>query len=290
MAKPKVSVIAAVPAHNAAQTIRPLLDELITQGYDDIFVLDDASTDATAKIVKGYAPAVKLIQGEENVGSGANRNRIIGHAPAAIIHFIDSDMKLLSKNTPAIIRKIEWPDNVAFIGGMVRNPDGTQNPFNYGSRPHFFRSSFVGGLQFLVWSAGLANLSLGKFLRKLFQPILRSFPEIYEAPKPRRIYWTAESNMIIKSDLFERHGGYDPQFRYSEIEDLALRLYRSGLHGRFDPGIDAIHATNDNILKSGKKRMEARRRLNQKHGRLVYFLPRLSDYLDGRKTQKRYHK
>jgi N-acetylglucosaminyl-diphospho-decaprenol L-rhamnosyltransferase len=151
MVEKKIPVIAAIPAYNAAKTIRPLLNELIAQGYDDIYVLDDASTDSTVKIVKQYSPAVKLIEGEENVGSGANRNRIIGQTPKAIIHFIDADMKLLSKDTPRIIRRLDWPIYAAYIGGLVRNPDGSQNPFNFGPRPGFITSVLRGAIQFACW-------------------------------------------------------------------------------------------------------------------------------------------
>src|SRR3954470_1236363 len=127
MSKLRTPVIAVIPAHNSTKTIRPLLDELIKQKYDQIFVIDDASTDSTTQVVRSYKNKVQLIQGTENVGSGANRNRIIGKIPKSIIHFIDADMNLLSKKTPEIIRDIKWPMDLAFIGGMVRNPDGTQN-------------------------------------------------------------------------------------------------------------------------------------------------------------------
>ncbi|HSX18227.1 MAG TPA: glycosyltransferase family 2 protein [Candidatus Saccharimonadales bacterium] len=283
-------VIAVIPAHNASKTLPSLLDELLKQKYDEIIVIDDASTDSTISVARAYKNKVNIIEGKENVGSGANRNRIIGRTKNSIIHFIDADMQLLSRNTPGIIRTLDWPDDTAFIGGMVRNPDGTQNPFNYGPRPHLMLSFLLGGLQFLVWQIGRLNRSLGQFTRRIFNPLLRDFPKIYQIQKPKRIYWAAESNMLVESNLFEKHGGYDPAFRYSEIEDFALRMYRHGYHGRFEPRIDAIHSSTDNIFKSRKKRYEARKQFIKKHGRLVYLVPPLADYLEGRKTQKRYHK
>jgi GT2 family glycosyltransferase len=290
MTRVKQPVIAAIPAHNASKTLRPLLKELIRQDYDNIYVIDDASTDSTARIVASFAPRVKIVKGEENVGSGANRNRIIGHTSNAIIHFIDSDMQLLSENTPDIIRSIEWSPGLAFVGGMVRNPDKTQNPFNFGPRPHVFRSLILGGLQFIIWRIGRLDQLAGRLLRRLFHPLLKDFPKIYKNQKQRRVYWVAESNMIIKAELFEKIGGFDPRFKYSEIEDLALRTYRKGYHARFDPRIDAVHASMDNILNSRKKRYEARKQFYKKHGILVHIVPTLADYLEGRKTQKRYHK
>jgi GT2 family glycosyltransferase len=281
----RLPVIAAVPAHNNAKTLRTLLDELVKQGYDDIYVLDDASKDNTVRIAKSYSKKIKVIEGDKNVGAGANRNRIIGLTPPAIIHFIDADMQLLSKDTPDKIRAINWPKNAAFIGGLVRNPDGTQNPFNFGPRPNFFTGIFKGGLQYIIWLSGRLNKPAGIFLRHLFAPALAGFPNFYRKPRPHLTYWVAESNMLVKSDVFARHGGFDPRFRYSEIEDLALRLHRRGRRGYFTPEIDAIHGSMDNIFNSRGKRWEARKKFYAKHGWLIYIIPPLADYLANRRSK-----
>jgi glycosyltransferase involved in cell wall biosynthesis len=286
----KLPVVAVIPAHNAENTLGALLDELIKQKYDGIFVIDDASSDSTAKIAASYGSKVNLIKGEDNVGSGANRNRIIGQTPPAILHFIDADMQLLSKDSPELIRQMDWPKDAAYIGGLVRNPDSTQNPFNYGPRPHILTGLFQGGLQFIIWQIGRLNKSTGKFLRQLSAPLLRGFPNIYAKPRPRHIHWVAESNMLIKSEVFAGHGGFDPRFRYSEIADLSLRVHRRGQHGYFDPTIDAVHGSLDNIFNSRQKRYVAHKQFLKKHGRLAYYLPPLADYFFTRKTQKRYHK
>jgi GT2 family glycosyltransferase len=286
----QLPVIAVIPAHNAAKTLPALLNELIKQSYDRIFVIDDASSDDTVKLVKTYGRKVELIEGSENVGSGANRNRIIGQTAEAFWHFIDADMMLASKNTPEIIRRMKWPKRAAYIGGMVRNPDGTQNPFNYGPRPDIITSVFRGGLQFISWRIGHFYKPAGILLRTLFAPFLKGFPNIYRSPRARYTHWVAESNMLVRSDFFASHGGFDPRFRYSEIMDLSLRVHRSGYRGYFFPELDAIHSSLDNALKSRQKRYVALKQFLQKHGKLAYVFPPLSDYLAGRKTQKRYHK
>lgn len=290
MPKLILPIIAVVPAHNNANTLPGLLEELIRQSYSDIYVIDDASTDDTVKVIQKYSPKVKLIENQKNVGSGANRNRIIGKTPPAILHFIDADMRLLTQKSPEIIRQIEWPKNAAFIGGLIRNPDGSQNPFNFGPRPHIITGIFQGGLQFIIWAIGRLSWQVGKFLRFLFSPLLKGLPNIYTKQHPQRVHWAAESNMLVKSEEFAKHGGYDPRFKYSEIADFALRIHRKGQHGYFNPNIDALHDSWDNVLKSGNKRRKAHKKFLEKHGRLAYYLPPLSDYLAGRKTQKRYHK
>lgn len=290
MPKKNISVLAVIPAHNSAKTLPRLIDELIRQNYDDIFVVDDASTDNTVKLLmKKYRNKVKIIEGVENVGSGANRNRIIGRVNDSIIHFIDADMVLLSKDTPGLIRSIKWPDDVAYIGGVVRDTSGRQYPYNYGPRPHIL-TVFQGFIQFFIWTVGKLSIRVAGFLRTLCSPLLRGFPNIYVSPRKRHAYWVAESNMIVRSDFFAEHGGFDPRFRYSEIEDLSLRMHQKGKHGYFVPEIDAMHLGNDNVLRSVGKRYEAHKQFIDKHGRLARYLPFLSDYLGTRKTQKRYHK
>lgn len=272
-------IIAAIPSYNAAKTLPPLIDELIKQKYDGIIVLDDASTDSTTKVVRPYKTKVRLIEGKRNVGTGANRNRIIGQTTGAILHFIDADMRLLSKDTPKIIRSLVWHDDTAYFGGLIRNPTGEQNPFNFGPRGSLIKF-FHSAIQYGIWRLGLRSRALGAFFRRIAQPLLRPWPNIYIEPAKRQTIWTAESNMIIKSDFFAKMGGYDPRFRYSEISDFSVRLIRDGYKVYFDPRIDAIHTTMDNILLSRSKRLTAWKLFVRKYGLLIFIAPSLSDWLE----------
>lgn len=285
MAREVLPVVAVIPAHNAAKTLPVLLDELIRQEYDRVVVIDDASTDNTVKIARSYGAKVLLIKWRSNVGSGANRNRIIGHVENSILHFIDADMKLLSKNTPVIIRSMRWFKNTGYIGGMVRNPDGSQNPFNYGPRPSYV-ALIQSVLQYVVWQVGRWHRLPAWVLRAITHPILHAWPNIYRSPKRCRTFWTAESNMIIRSSTFEKVGGYDPMFQYSEIVDFALRLHRLGMKAFFDPSVDTQHNTIDNILHRRKQRYIARKQFIKKHGRLHLVAPRIYDFLLAKMTRR----
>ncbi len=86
---PRVSVV--VCSHNGASTTRDTLDALRELDYPDyeVIVVNDGSTDSTAKIVSEY-PSVRLIS-TENRGLSSARNTGIQNASSELIAFIDDD-------------------------------------------------------------------------------------------------------------------------------------------------------------------------------------------------------
>lgn len=86
-----ISVV--IPAHNEEKAIGTVLDELIEvlerQAYE-IIVVDDGSTDNTAKIVQ-QKESIKLVQHPYNKGYGAALKTGIKNATNEIILIIDGD-------------------------------------------------------------------------------------------------------------------------------------------------------------------------------------------------------
>ena len=86
---PVVSVV--IPAYNAqayiAEAIQSVLDQTVP--VDEIIVVDDGSTDATAAIASNF-PQTKVIR-QKNAGQGAARNHGIGKAKGDWIAFLDAD-------------------------------------------------------------------------------------------------------------------------------------------------------------------------------------------------------
>ena len=79
--------VALIPAHNEAERIGATLDALCTvPGIDDVIVVDDASTDDTAKIARSCGATV--VELEHNLGKG-------GAMEAGVEHAGDPDVLLL---------------------------------------------------------------------------------------------------------------------------------------------------------------------------------------------------
>ena len=120
----KLPVVAAIPNYNMADSLRELLPQLAEQNYAAIFVLDDASIDDSRETVNDFDKNIQFVAGSENVGAGANRNRIteaLGFN--AIIHFIDADMRLETEHVPELAQEVISSNVLGFIGGLIKDTD-----------------------------------------------------------------------------------------------------------------------------------------------------------------------
>jgi glycosyltransferase involved in cell wall biosynthesis len=84
-----------IAAYNSEDTIAETLESLIAQTCGDweAVVADDGSTDATAKVVAGYAardPRITLVT-KPNGGTGSARNAAASHARAPLWSLLDAD-------------------------------------------------------------------------------------------------------------------------------------------------------------------------------------------------------
>lgn len=85
----------AVPCYNSAAYMEKCVDSLLKGGEDvEIIIVDDGSTDDTAKIADEYAqkyPSVIKVVHQENGGHGAAVNTGIDHAAGLYFKVVDSD-------------------------------------------------------------------------------------------------------------------------------------------------------------------------------------------------------
>lgn len=90
MKSPSISVI--IPAYNRAELIGATLRSLLAQTLSatEIIVVDDGSTDGTARIAQEFGGPVRVVR-QANAGPGAARNRGFEESSGDFIHFFDSD-------------------------------------------------------------------------------------------------------------------------------------------------------------------------------------------------------
>jgi glycosyltransferase involved in cell wall biosynthesis len=106
-------VVVVMPAYNAARTLRRTFDEVMAQGLvDELIVVDDASTDETARLA-AELPTTRVLVHEKNRGYGANQKtcyRAALEAGADVVVMVHPDYQYTPRLLPAL---------VALVGGDV---------------------------------------------------------------------------------------------------------------------------------------------------------------------------
>ncbi|MDP6795344.1 MAG: glycosyltransferase family A protein [Verrucomicrobiota bacterium] len=135
-----VRIISVIPVYNGERFIRATLDSLAAQtlGPDRVVILDDASTDDTAKLVEAYELLdCELIRGEQNEGLFRNFNKALDYATGCdYLHYICADDVLLpefmERMTDALANAIApsfsycLPEFIDKDGNQLESPEPKQ--------------------------------------------------------------------------------------------------------------------------------------------------------------------
>lgn len=138
--EPSFAVV--VPAHNAAKDIGECLSALIADGFDAsvIVVVDDGSTDATAKIASEYQ--VVLLQSGpagKPTGPAAARNLGVAATISDIVVFVDADVAVSTGTRANLVKAFTGTDAPeAVFGSYDASPKAPRLVSQYRNLLHHF--------------------------------------------------------------------------------------------------------------------------------------------------------
>jgi glycosyltransferase involved in cell wall biosynthesis len=209
---PLASVV--IPAYNAEAFICEALDSVLAQTFTDfeVVVVNDASTDGTAEILREYEGTgrVRVVTHEVNRGLSAARNSGIRNARGKYITFLDAD-------------DVWRPEKLAHQFSVL------------GQHPE-------------LMLLGSGELSFQDGTRFAFPP-LPDKPDVRPVKWERLLCCScglSPSNAIARRECFDEVGGFDESLRAAEDRDMWLRIVdRFG--GAVDNGVVSawrLHGTN----------------------------------------------
>ena len=116
---PKVSIL--VPVYNAQEFITETISAVLSQSFADfeLILLDDASTDKTAAIIKKFADRDKRIvylHNDTNLGISASRNKLLSVAKGEYSAILDHDDICLPRRLEYQVDYMDNNQDVDMIG------------------------------------------------------------------------------------------------------------------------------------------------------------------------------
>jgi GT2 family glycosyltransferase len=188
-----ISII--IVSYNTNKLINDCLDSLQkSSGIEkEIFVIDNASTDETVKIISVRFPEISLIANSVNRGFGAANNQALRSCRGKYLLFLNPDTTVTEDALQKSFFYMEANQNVGLAGLNMVNPDGSHQPsvsYRYPGE---------------------------KYTRD----------ELADLKGP--IACVLGAAMIARADIINNLSGFDEDFFiYGEDQDLCLRIRRLG--------------------------------------------------------------
>jgi GT2 family glycosyltransferase len=217
----KTSII--IPVYNGlahtAACLTTLL-ETLPAGFDvEVIVVDDASTDGTARLLAEWAGRDHRLSSQrnaENMGFLTSANRGAGAARGDLLVFLNNDTVLLPGWLPPLLQTFRSFSDVGAIGGRLLFDDG--------------RLQEAGGFI-------LRDGSAGHFGRGDPNPDAEAYNIV------RDVAYCSGALLATPRRLFEELGGFDPaySFGYYEDTDYCFRVRRRGYRVLYQPESVIVH-------------------------------------------------
>jgi hypothetical protein len=252
---PDISVIIVsykVPALLAA-CLTSLQREVADCSYE-VIVVDNASGDETAALVRGEFPDVRLIALEENIGFAAGSNLGARAAIGEYVLMLNPDTELVGDTLGALLRYARAHPEAGLVGGRTLRPDGELEPGSCWGAQSLW--------SLVCFAFGLSSIFRGS---RVFNPESLAG---WSRDTERRVDIVTGCLCLVPRAVWEQLDGFDESFfMYGEDADLAARARSRGYHPAITPDAVILHHVGASSLSVDKREMNLRCRveLARKH-------------------------
>lgn len=185
---PRVSVI--IPSYNHERFVGRAIDTALAQTLSphEVIVVDDGSTDGTARVLGGYADQIRAVH-QTNAGVSAARNAGVAHSRGELLAFLDADDEWDPKKLELQVKTWQAQPALGLVHCGVEDIDHEGKPL----RRH---------------TEGLSGMGVAAEML-LFR---------------RSTILGGGSGVLIPRAVFEAVGGFDPRLSTSADWDLYYRI------------------------------------------------------------------
>jgi N-acetylglucosaminyl-diphospho-decaprenol L-rhamnosyltransferase len=229
---PPPPVTVAIVSWNTRELLARCLESLQPEanvGRAEIWVVDNASTDGSADLVRERFGWVRLIASEENLGFGRAVNRVARETTSEWIAAANADIALRPGALEALLAVGQRDARAGALAPRLRLPNGeTQHS--------------VFAFPTLVYSLLLA---LGAYLLVPALGDRFAIPGHWDSERDRRVPWAIAAFLLVRRAAWDEVGGFDEQqWMYAEDLDLGWRLHDAGWVTRYVPGAVVEHESS----------------------------------------------
>jgi GT2 family glycosyltransferase len=214
----------------------------------EVWVVDNASTDGSSRMVRERFPQVHLVRNSENVGFARANNQAIKQSAGQYVLLLNPDTLVAPGTLQTLLDFLERHPQAGAVGPRTLNPDGS------------------------LQVSAHRQPTLSRELWRLFH-----LDNLAPHAEYRRSKWnTSEAQqvevlkgacLLLRREVLEQVGLLDEDyFMYSEEVDLCYRVRRAGWRLFWVPESDIVH-----LGAQSTKQVPGEMFLNLYRGKIKYF-------------------
>jgi N-acetylglucosaminyl-diphospho-decaprenol L-rhamnosyltransferase len=215
---------------NSKDYLKGCLDSLNLEGSSishEIIVIDGASFDGCAEMLKQFHPKVRFIQSEENLGFARANNLAFRESQGGCVLFLNPDTKVVGSAIQDLYAALAKLESAGVIGCRLLNEDGS------------LQTSCVQAIPTI-----LNQMLDSEYLRGLWpKSSLWGTTALYQQGiNPVEVQAVSGACVMVRREVFERVGLFaEDYFMYAEDIDLSFQCRRAGLKNYYLPSAEVFH-------------------------------------------------
>ncbi len=242
----------------------------------DVFVVDNASTDDSVRVVRESFPDVILIENSKNMGFAAANNQALANNHYKYILFLNSDTILHGTVVHDTFRFLDAHPDIGLLGCKIKNDDGT---------PQLSCRRYPSIQNLFLQLVGVDRLTSRSYFQECYE-------RASDAKSAVDVDTISGCAMFVRRSALRNVGLLDESFFFfGEETDWCLRFRRSGWRVAYAKTGDITHLGGKSASKLNYQRelmlTSALVMLHRKHGGifaagcawLILFLFALSRFL-----------
>ena len=235
--EPKVAVV--ILNWNGEKLLTEFLPSVVahSQAPDvEIVVADNGSTDGSVNLLREQFPAVRILLLDENYGFARGYNEALKKVKASYVLLLNSDVEVVAGWLDPMVSLLDTNPEIAAVQPKI---------LSYQQKDFFEYAGAAGG-----------------FLDRFGFPFCRgrilnvTEKDTGQYNQLSDIFWGSGAALLIRSEVFHRAGGFDPDFwAHMEEIDLCWRVHSMGFRVVYCPGSHVFHVGGGSLPYSHPKKL-----------------------------------
>lgn len=224
----KISII--IVSWNAATVLRDCLMSIREAAKTlplETLVIDNASSDGSAEIVRQEFPEITLLSQTQNLGFARAVNIGFAASHGEYLFLLNPDATLNPDTLPTLLDYLEHHPDIGIVGPRIINTDGSTQ-ISTNRFPTFFDQAIILTKIDHLWP-NLAPIRHYTYVDATFT-------------EPTKVDQVKGAAFLFRRSLFDRIGPFDERFYlWFEEVDFCYRANAAGLHTAIIPSVSVRH-------------------------------------------------